>query len=323
MNFVRIEDVNRKKLETLPPHISNPQILFGEGNFYLFENRDAICCIKVEKKVVFKIATLTGMPYLKHNQSNEKKFLNEVILYLKEYKICDRLEPTLHFFMCNKYPNNSYVSKIGALVVDLTIEEKQLLKNFSSNYRNEIKKVKKEKYEIVKDVDLVKYWELYNRIQQRQNLYTYPKSYFENLLKIKGLNSYFWVINVNEKAEGFISVIQYNNQAYYLFGGATFPTQFAGSNKLLQHELMLELKEAGVEKYYLGGFRLGNIEGSKYKGIQDYKKRFGAEIEQKVVFYTKIAAIKSFLYKVLLLSYLKLKGIKTNTQGLNYVYEKA
>ena len=322
MRIVAAENISEDIQSVLPVYIIHPEFFFGDGKFIILEHENAFCAIKIERKKLFTIGLLTGIPFSTGTDFSEKNFLDMLRSYLKREKICDLLNHSLHFFTCTEAPSKSYVAKIGSMSVNLTRTDEEIYKGFASNYRNEIRKVEKEEFKINKEVSLDDYYEIYCEIQQRQNLATYPISFFKQLIDQKQYKTLFWTIEVNGETQGFVCIIVDHKHAYYFFGGAKFPTKFPGSNKLLHREIMSYLKGIGVHFYELGGYRLGNMEGTKLKGVQSFKKRFGADITDKNVFYTRIRPFKAWLYQNLLDFYLKLKKIDKNQQGINYVYEK-
>lgn len=322
MKVVELKQLDTELKSKLPVYINNPEFFFGEGRFTLIEHENAFCCLKIEKKKLFIIGLLTGVPFSVDGDLDEKVFLNSLRSFLKTAKICDLLNHSLHFFTCTLAPNSSFVAKIGSLSIDISRSEELIYKGFVPNYRNEIRKVEQENWKINKATPLDDYYPIYKRIQNRQSLATYPKSFFKELLNQSLYETLFWTIEVNEVVEGFACVIIDQESAYYFFGGANFPTKFPGSNKLMQREILFYLKKINVKTYEMGGYRLGDMEGTKLKGVQSFKKRFGAEITDKNVFYTRIRPIKGWLYQTILSLYLKLKKINQNQQGIDYVYQK-
>lgn len=322
MNLIDKNQLSEQEINKLPVYIAHPSIFFGEGNYLIFEKQGIYCSVKIERKKLFTIGLLTGIPYLTDSQLSEKQFLEALRTHLKKDKICDLLNHSLHFFTCTQAPNSSYVAEIGSLSIDLARSEEEIYKGFASNYRNEIRKVEKEEFKINKSIPIKEYYDIYCAIQKRQNLATYPISFFEKLIEQQQYETLFWTIEVNKITEGFACVIVDGKSAYYFFGGANFPTKFPGSNKLLQREIMFYLKRRGVNAYELGGYRLGNMEGTKLKGVQSFKKRFGAEISKKNVFYTRIHPTKAWIYQNMLILYLRMKKINQNQQGIDYVYQK-
>ncbi len=322
MRIVELKNIDALIKSQLPVYILHPEFFFGEGEFLVIEHESAHCSIKIERKKFFTIGLLTGIPFFTNDTISEKQFLNALQIYLKKEKICDLLNHSLHFFTCTMAPSKSYVAEIGSLSVALNRSEEEIYKGFAANYRNEIRKVEKEEFQINKGITVDAYYEIYCTIQKRQNLATYPISFFEKLIAQRQYETLLWTIEVNQVAEGFACVIVDKKNAYYFFGGANFPTRFPGSNKLLQRELMFYLNQLGVDAYELGGYRLGDMEGTKLKGVQSFKKRFGAEISKKNVFYTRIRPIKAWSYQNLLSFYLKIKKIKQNQQGIDYVYQE-
>ena len=165
------------------------------------------------------------------------------------------------------------------------------------------------------------FYSLYKSTHQKQGIYFDSEQELRNLIECLGENNCrIAVVRKGEEIYGASLFLFNANEAYYFQSGAMDNCPYAGANKLLQLEIIKYLKKRGVERYVMGGYRLGDVSGTKYDGIQKFKMRFGAEIEKGFHFYTKITWRYS-LYKNLLQLYLKLRGIKQNTTGLNFRYK--
>jgi len=251
----------------------------------------------------------------------EECFLQQFVLFCKQKKLCDFIIPPLHYSLFNSVPVNSYFSELGIIAIDLERSEEQIFKSFSNNYRNEIRKAIAEKVIVEFDQSyFASFYKLYKSTHQKQGIYFDSETELKNMVDCLGERSCFIAVAKNENGIYGAALILFNaNEAYYFQSGAVDNCPYPGANKLLQLEIMRHLKNLGIKRYIMGGYRLGEIAGTKYEGIQKFKMRFGAEIEQGFHFYTKISWRYS-IYKTLLNFYLQLRGIKQNVIGLNFRY---
>ncbi len=256
------------------------------------------------------------------NEEAEKTFLENFTSFCKKESVCDFIIPPMHYSLFNAVPNNSYYTDLGIIVVDLQKNEEELFKAFNSNYRNEIRKAQVENLEVRFDnSQFTPFYSLYKSTHQRQGIYFDPEIELKNLVETLGeRNCRIAVVKKEEEIYGASLVLFNPDEAYYFQSGAMDDCPHPGANKLLQFEIMKWLKQKGVKKYIMGGYRLGDVGETKYDGIQKFKLRFGAEVEKGFHFYTEITW-RYRVYKNVLKWYLKLRGIKQNITGLNYRYK--
>ena len=254
-------------------------------------------------------------------EQDEKIFLENFTAFCKRENVCDAILPPLHYSVFKTIPTKSFYSEIGTIVIDLQKSEDELLKAFSSNYRNEIRKAQTENVEVQFDNSLfAPFYSLYKSTHQKQGIYFDSEAELQNLVNCLAENNCrIAVAQKGNEIYGAALVLFNGDEAYYFQSGAMENCPNPGANKLLQLEIMKWLKSVGVKRYVMGGYRLGDVTGTKYDGIQKFKMRFGAEVEKGFHFYTTITW-RYTVYKNLLKWYLRLRGIKQNTTGLNYRY---
>ncbi len=253
--------------------------------------------------------------------NNEEAFLTRFITFCKNSAICDFIIPPLHYSLFAVVPKGSYFTPLGIIVVNLQKTDDELFKAFSSNYRNEIRKAQNENIEVVFDNSFfTPFYNLYKNTHLRQGIYFDSEQELRNLTNSLGEKSCaIAVVKKGDEIYGAALVLVNGSEAYYFQSGAAENCPYPGANKLLQLEIMKWLKGRGVTRYVMGGYRQGNVKGTKYEGIQKFKLRFGAEVEEGFHFYTQISW-RYTLYKNLLQAYLTLRKVKQNQTGLNYTY---
>ncbi len=252
----------------------------------------------------------------------EKTFLENFKSFCKKENICDFIIPPMHYSLFNSVPKESYYTDLGIIVVDLQKSEEELFKAFSSNYRNEVRKAQAENLQVQFDnSQFSPFYSLYKSTHQKQGIYFDPEMELKNLIESLGeKNCRIAVVRKGNEIYGASLVLFNADEAYYFQSGAIVNCPHPGANKLLQLEIMKWLKLQSVKRYVMGGYRLGDVSGTKYDGIQKFKMRFGAEVEKGFHFYTEVTW-RYRIYKNILKWYLKLRGVKQNTTGLNYRYK--
>ena len=291
--------------------------LFTDGHAYL--------PVKTKSEKFITQAQYLYPPVSNGNQlaeEAEKIFLENFTSFCKKENVCDFIIPPMHYSLFKAVSSSSYYTDIGIIVVDLQKGEDELFKAFSSNYRNEIRKAQAENLEVTFDNSLfAPFYSLYKSTHQRQGIYFDLEQELKNLVENLGeKNCRIAVVKKGSEIYGASLVLFNAHEAYYFQSGAMDNCPHPGANKLLQLEIMKWFKQQGVRRYVMGGYRLGDVGGTKYDGIQKFKMRFGADVEKGFHFYTEITW-RYRVYKNVLKWYLKLRGIKQNVTGLNYRYK--
>ncbi len=256
---------------------------------------------------------------LRLSPEEENIFLEKMLAFCKQQNICDFIMPPLHYSVFQAVPSGSLFTEMGIITVDLSKSEEEIFKAFSDNYRNEIRKALAAGVKVVfSNNRFPVFYELYKHTHQKQNIYFDPEREVSSMAASLGeKNCLVAVVEKDNEVYGAALVLWNAQEAYYYQSGGVDDCPYPGANKLLQLEVMKLLKQKGIKRYCMGGFRLGDVSGTKYEGIQKFKIRFGATVEKGFHFYSEITW-RYKLYKTLLNIYLRLKGVQQNTTGMNY-----
>jgi hypothetical protein len=251
----------------------------------------------------------------------EKKFLEKMILFCRTNSICDFIAPPLHFSVFHALPEKSYFTNIGIIKLDLLIEKEDLIMSFNHSCRKKIRKAVNEGLTVEFDNRFfAAFYELYKNLHKEQGIYYDTLEDLQNLVTCLGEeNCIIGFVKKDTTILGTLLVVFSGEEAYAYCAGSVKESNYHGINYLLQYEMMKWLQSRGVKKMCMGGFRQGDIRGSKYEGIQNFKLSFRPEIEKGYHFYTKITW-RYTVYNILLRYYLKLRGLQQNTTGLNWRY---
>ncbi|HET6225296.1 MAG TPA: GNAT family N-acetyltransferase, partial [Bacteroidia bacterium] len=151
---------------------------------------------------------------------------------------------------------------------------------------------------------LTDFYQLYSKLMQREQISVEPKSFFSSFLdsKTNSTQVICAIVKFENQCEGALFVPYTQFMAYYLYGASSEQTKLVGSNKFLQAQTIKNLLEKGVRKYSLGGFRMGE-KGitKKIEAIQNYKRRFGAELTEGFLWkanITSLGALYDFIFKI-------------------------
>jgi hypothetical protein len=286
-----------------------------------FSDMGIFIAIKIKQGAFFISGQYLSSPIKVNGElsaDEELNFLNKLIFLLKRDRICDFVAPPLHFSVFNSVPKGSYYTDLGILRINLRKNDDELMSEFSPHYRNKIRKSVSEGLTVdFSDTYFDDLYSLYST-HEKQAIYFDTKEELRNIVtKFGSSNCAIAAVKKGNQIFGCVLILFSQNEALYFHSGTIDNCPYPGANKLLHFEIMKWLKKRNVKYYYLGGYRKGDISGTKYDGIQKFKMRFGPELISGFHFYTNLNWRYS-VYKVLLSIYLNIRGMKQDFTGYNY-----
>jgi len=306
-----INSEEKLNCENLPILAQEKYLKIKSDNYGWFEDDNYILPYFIDKRLIFTRMVFTyGLIAKKDNLTidEEKKFLNNMVEYVKEHKMCDFIYKAQSNVIFNVCPDGSDCVEWGTYEVDLNDNYEQLLMSFHGKHRNVVRNAIKNGV-VIKETNNVE--KIYNCIKDtlaRQGSIHYPSLDYINKL-YQDLNSNILMLEAlkDNELQGVAIIIYDNNRAYYMYGGSRV-RPFTGSLNLLQYEAMKILQSRGVRVYDFVGARIKYEKGSKYEGLQRFKERFGASLQKGYAFRYIVNPFKFKLFNIISKSYLKLKG---------------
>ncbi len=260
--------------------------------------------------IIYKLRILKKADYLfvplnfngeELSEKTELLFLNKFHDYIKRENICDVIFPPSHYCNFKCIPNKVKYFKLGIIWIDLKSPVEEIFNKMSSNYRNEIRKAQKVNlHTLFGNEYLMQFYKLYEETQIRNRLIYDPLCYLEKITKYLPNNVLIGLSIYNKVIENSILNVFDRYNTYYLYSGSQKKNDLPGSNKLLLWETIKYFKSIGIRKYILGGYRNPQKTDLKHNGIQDFKLRFGAEIEQGYHFVKIINPFKYYCFLIAL-----------------------
>jgi hypothetical protein len=265
----------------------------------------------IDKILFFKRLIFTTAP-LEYNstakRSNVHQFLDAVIDLCKNNNLCDFISKPQSNAVFPIAPSQSIHCEWGSYVTNIDGSDEDLLKSFHSKHRNVIIKAIKDGVTVSQTTDYVLVQACIKETVSRQNVPYFPSLEFvQTLYRTMESNVLMMAAHYNGELQGVALVLHDMDTGYYLYGGST-PKPHSGSLNLLQYEVMRHLKGKGLKHYDFVGARLFVEAGSKYEGIQRFKSRFGAELQQGYAFRVVFSPFKYHLFNLMAKTYCLLKG---------------
>lgn len=277
----------------------------------------------IRKKYGFKVGRFLYKPWnaeTELNAGDEKNFLQELRSILREKKLADVLLPPQHICVFHGVPGTGLAAPLGIIRVDLKSKtEEEVFSKFQPRYRTVIRQAGRQRVQIAFGMNCFDdFCRLYCQTQKRENAAGDPLSSIKKMAEHLGESHIqCGVAYADGKPDAALFNIYNGVEAYYLYGGTAAPTLHDGSFKLLHWEAMRQLLKKKVGRYCLGGARRGNIAGTKYQRLTEFKMRFGATIEEGYHLILPVTA-KYGLYQTLMKIYLGIRGIKDQSDTMPF-----
>lgn len=326
---VKITELYRKFEKNYPVYFTeayhSAEQAQGFKTGFILNDDDLVMPFRVYKKLFFQFLQPLCPPLINANKpgiEQEKKFLNEIIIFLKKDKTYHRIMQPLVMDVFQTFPDHAPHCSFGQIFLEIeTPSEDDIFAGFKSNYRNEIRAAIKAGTEIKSGPsELDNCYELYKTVHERQGIYHDPKSFFQLLGKhlIPGQKMQFYTAYLNNDAQCSALILYAGSEALYLFGGSQAKPALPGIIKLMQWQIIKEMKSIGIKRYIWGGCRLSEVSGTKQQGMQEFKLRFGSTIKKGFLWKYDVNPAYAGLYDLLMKIDSKLKGRKVAGDVIDY-----
>lgn len=306
---------NKNAINIELPFFAQEKYLSSKSDDYgWFASEDFLLPFVIHKSYIFKRIVFTTEVIQKKpmNIEEEKIFLNNVISYIKENKICDFIHKPHPGAVFRTYPKNSKPFKWASYILEVeSCMDKMIGKMTSSSQRRNVRKVIKEgvKVELTDDAE-----EVYNicndtLVRQKIQLSIDKDEFMNQFEKFHPKNMLMFKATYNNKVEGAIVVFKDENNAYAEYSGS-IPQPRYGLMKALDVVALKYLHDNhNIKTFDLIGAIPDIKEDSKEARFQKSKKDLGAKLKKGYQFSLIINPFKYKLFNFLLKINFMLKGI--------------
>jgi lipid II:glycine glycyltransferase (peptidoglycan interpeptide bridge formation enzyme) len=272
--------------------------------------------VKIQKNKFLKTIQFQFPPVTSNGHrlslDDEKKFSESAIVFIAEKKLAHRIVQPKNYSLFATVPAKSISVPFGTYKIDLNSKTNdQLLEGMQARYRSSIRQIEKLNVEIRYGLQELKVFQkLHEETMERTSAYSEDHASLSKELKALPDNSLLATIYIDNKIQGGLYVVYSNYGAYYFHGASANTTEASGAIKYLHYKVMCLMREKGVKQYDFVGARLTDISGTKLEGIQNFKKRFGADLVKGYLWKIDLDKPKCKTYDNLLKIKCKLKGLK-------------
>ena len=282
----------------------------------ILQLNDFFAAVKIKKYKFLKTVQFQFPPVSSKGQclsvEDEKQFSESAIDFLAENKLAHRIVQPKNYALFSSVPTKSISTPFGTYKIDLTNKTNdQLIEGMQARYRSSIRQMEKLNVEIRYGLnELNIFQKLHEETMDRTAAYSEDYSSLSKELTALPNNSLLATIYIDNKIQGGLYVVYSNYGAYYFHGASANTTEASGAIKYLHYKVMCLMREKGIKQYDFVGARLTDISGTKLEGIQNFKKRFGAELVKGFLWKIDLDKPKCKTYDNLLKIKCKIKGLK-------------
>jgi lipid II:glycine glycyltransferase (peptidoglycan interpeptide bridge formation enzyme) len=272
--------------------------------------------IKIQKNKFLKTIQFQFPPVTSNGHrlslDDEKKFSESAIGFIAEKKLAHRVVQPKNYSLFATVPSKSISAPFGTYKIDLSNKTSdQIIEGMQARYRSSVRQIEKLNVEIRLGIsELQVFQKLHEETMERTGAYSEDYSSLKQELLAMPDNAILATIYIDNKIQGGLFVVYSNYGAYYFHGASANTTEASGAIKYLHYRIMCLMCEKGVKQYDFVGARLTDISGTKLEGIQNFKKRFGADLVKGFLWKIDLDKPKCKTYDNLLKIKCKLKGLK-------------
>jgi len=175
------------------------------------------------------------------------------------------------------FRKSNNIQPFKTIILDITKPEEELLNQMHPKMRYNIGLAQKKGIDIKKDKgNFEEFWELIQQTSERDGFKPYPRTYYEKILEIPGIE--LFTAEYPSTSLGTSEIIAANivlfhkNTAIYLHGATSYEHRNLMAAPLLQWEQIKEAKKRGCTEYDFWG-----MDEIRWPGVTRFKRGFGGQ----------------------------------------------
>ncbi len=303
-----------EKFKNALPIVGQKEYISAKSPYYgWFINRNYAIAFVIDKRAIFKrlifMSKVVSLQNKTVSKEEEKEFLEDIIAYLKKNTLADFIYKAHANVVFQSCPNGAVCVPWGTYVVSL--KEKDFFNNFNSKLRQKIRKALREGVQIKSTNNIELIYKIIKETMQRQNSIHYPSlEYLKSIQEKLPHQSRFYISLYKNKIQGCSVILFDKNRAYVPYAGSSSKVEHVGAIALMHYQAMEDMREKGVQEYDFMGARLYEKKGSKFSGINRFKRSFNPRIEKGYSFKYILNPLKYSLFTLSSKLYLRLKGYR-------------
>lgn len=223
---------------------------------------------------------------LLNKEINPESQLNELLKVIspiaeQENAIFLRIDPYYHH---GKAPIHGFkFTKHGfqpqhTIILDISQPEEEILQQMKPKGRYNIRLAEKKGVKIHKSKDINAFFKLLEETTERDAFHGHGVNYYNEMLQALGEDkAALYLAEYDNEVVAGIIVTYFNETATYYYGASGNKHRNVMAPYLIHWEAIKDAKALNYKKYDLFGIAPENVENHPWKGVTEFKKKFGGE----------------------------------------------
>lgn len=244
------------------------------------------------------------------SEEKELQFNNQFVNFVRKRNLAQKISQPENFCIFKTVPKGAISAPFGTYFLDLEKHtEEELFANMHPKHRNVIRNAERKDVAVKFGKETLEdFYELYKDTTARSGIYCEPFSYFKDQYEYMPENMLCGVSYADGVPQGGIFIPYSAFGAFYTHGASARQINVTGSVNLLHWEAIKYFKKKGIKRYDFVGARLSDISGSRLEGIQQFKSRFGAELEKGYIWKKNLDRFENLVFDLASYSKQRMKG---------------
>lgn len=284
------------------------------------ESLNAYAVFKIRHSKFWKFAQLTHAPLcngLKLSVANEAIFFNDAIAYLKNNLKIDKIEQGDVLGYTNYKPSNSKFCEYGTYQLNLQNQNPEsVLSNFNSKFARDVRHADKLGLEFKTGTEyLDDFYKVYQQTSKHTGMYTDSLDYFTSAIAIfTDKHCAFSVAYENNEPIGGLFMLKTPYKVCITHTGTNRNSKVHGAIRWLHYKNILESIYQNTKYYDFMGVRV-NSKNNKLKGVFDFKKGFGGELDKGFLWKLPLRKMHLVPYN----TYTKIRALINSTKHIDII----
>lgn len=280
------------------------------------------------KKSFLRVATFLDAPRDRAGNALGKELelaaVEAAVKCIVDAGLADRITQPMNWCRFQSAPAFSKRVEFGSYVLDLRPTVDQIWKGLHQKHRNSIRAAEKAGVRIGQGKECVSdFHRLYRETLERSGMAPEGLAFFEGLASDPLVSTHCAVAYDHDAPLAGVFILYSKLGAYYLYGATSNDMTISGANSYLHYRTIVYLKDLGVASYDFVGARLSDVSGTKLGRIQQFKARFGGELQTGVIWKMDINKVRCAVYDRLLRIRQAMRGAKLSGDIIDQELSKA